>query len=392
MVEGFRTKTSQQDPVVGIFAFEVARVMSKLVHLWESLSPKQVDSLMKYISGLVGIKKLVSQDEDIIRGFILRELFEDMIPLTKYVAGLGKNHCSDPRLKDFELALNDWITNGVDHFKCSYDLERTLKDTTATLDGPSLLEFHNKVELKRLEVENFKEGSLWNVTFDYVGILLARSFFTIISLFKSVFGAPQLMADAEAKDYYHTSPNPLDLSKYELLDAPSGTLGAAASELHYANIVIEIERLRGYPCLHTYAESRKQLYGMLPANVKAELSRRLPSIKDMTSSVLKDVAAKQKVATAESLEWLAPLAHNTKKMHSKRHCQHKACVSRSRSHLLLVQTLYFANQQKTEGTIVELLVGLQYSWQSEVDSTLGGLPRKAASLMTQMLRQASIPV
>lgn len=31
--------------------------------------------------------------------------------------------------------------------------------------------------------------------------------------------------------------------------------------------------------------------------------------------------------------------------------------------MLLVQTLYFANQQKTEATITELLVGLHYMWK-----------------------------
>lgn len=33
--------------------------------------------------------------------------------------------------------------------------------------------------------------------------------------------------------------------------------------------------------------------------------------------------------------------------------------------MLLVHTLYFANQRKTEATITELIVGLQYMWKYE---------------------------
>ncbi|XP_061998336.1 protein PSK SIMULATOR 1-like [Rosa rugosa] len=407
-----RTRRRKQKAVVGIFAFEVASVMSKLVHLWAFLSSKQVDRLRKKISDSVGIKKLVSHDDDFTRGLIPGELFENMVPLTKYVARLGKNYCSDPSLKDFEHAVSDWINNGVDPFgwelpwekmekkankmerfilinanlydgmKLLSDLEQTLNDITATLDGPILLEFQNKVELKRLEVENLKEESLWNRTYDYVGILLARSVFTIFSWIKSVFGVPQLMSDAETKDSDHINPSPSIFSKYKLLDAPPDTLGAAALALHYANIVIKIESYVRFP-LFLYC-GRHNLYSMLPANMRAELSERLPSIKSSTSSV-RDLAAERKVAMAEILEWLAPLAHNTKKWHSKRNFQQKASVSRS--HVLLVQTLYFANQQKTEATIMELVVGLQYIYQADLEAFRENdrrrRERKAASLEDQ---------
>nr|XP_011469733.1 PREDICTED: uncharacterized protein LOC101313562 [Fragaria vesca subsp. vesca] len=246
---------------------------------------------------------------------------------------------------------NAALYEGMKHLS---DLEHTLKNISATLDDPILLEFQNKVELKRLEVENLKEGSLWNITFNHIGILLARSVFTIFNCIKSVYGVPhQLMADAD-----HTSPSPSIFSKYKLLDAPPDTLGAAALALHYANIVIKIESLVRHP-ISLYS-SRRDLYRMLPANMRAELSERLPSIQSLTYSSVEDVAAEKKVAMAEIIEWLAPLAHNTKKLHSKRNFkQQKACVSRS--HVLLVQTLYFANQQKTEATIMEIIVGLQYT-------------------------------
>ncbi|KAK9200752.1 hypothetical protein WN944_015950 [Citrus x changshan-huyou] len=60
------------------------------------------------------------------------------------------------------------------------------------------------------------------------------------------------------------------------------------------------------------------------------------------------------------LEWLAPLAHNMIRWQSERSFEQQRVVSRS--NVLLVQTLYFANQEKTEAAITELLVGLNYVW------------------------------
>lgn len=50
--------------MVGILAFDVAYVMSKLVALWESLNNVQVGMLRKFMSDSVGFKELVSHDAD----------------------------------------------------------------------------------------------------------------------------------------------------------------------------------------------------------------------------------------------------------------------------------------------------------------------------------------
>ncbi|PRQ59197.1 hypothetical protein RchiOBHm_Chr1g0367511 [Rosa chinensis] len=76
---------------------------------------------------------------------------------------------------------------------------------------------------------------------------------------------------------------------------------------------------------------------MLPANMRAELSERLPSIKSSTSSV-RDLAAERKVPMAEILEWLAPLAHNTTKWQSKRNFQQKASCASGTNPLLCKST------------------------------------------------------
>lgn len=201
-------------------------------------------------------------------------------------------------------------TNLYDEMKLLLDLEQTLKDITAQQDSPTLLDFQNKVELKRQEVKNLKDVSLWNTTYDYVVIVLAKSLFTIFSRIKHDFGVPQLKAEAETKDSdHHISPSPSIFSKHKLVDAPPETLGAADLALHYANVIIKIEKFVASPLLCYGIRSKFELHNMLPSSMKDELSERLPCIERATSS-LEDLAAELKEAIAGTLEWLAPLAHN----------------------------------------------------------------------------------
>ncbi|XP_004308900.1 PREDICTED: uncharacterized protein LOC101311141 [Fragaria vesca subsp. vesca] len=185
MEGGFR----KQEGVVGILAFEVAYVMSKLVPLWDSLSFEQVERDRKFLPNSVGFKKLVH-----------------MMPISS---------------EDFEHAVCDWIDNGVDAFGWKLSSEEMgkeakkmksfvsvtgdlyhqmklvshLEGTRNRMDGPNWLEIQHKIELKQLEVDKLKEESLWNMTFNYIGIILARSVFTIFTRIKSVYGVPQLNAD-----------------------------------------------------------------------------------------------------------------------------------------------------------------------------------------------------
>ena len=70
----------------------------------------------------------------------------------------------------------------------------------------------------------------------------------------------------------HPSPSILS-SKHKLLDAPPDTLGAAALALHYANVVIVIEKLVASPHL-IGLDARDDLYNMLSASVRAALRER----------------------------------------------------------------------------------------------------------------------
>ncbi|KAF8118844.1 hypothetical protein N665_0002s0153 [Sinapis alba] len=152
-------------------------------------------------------------------------------------------------------------------------------------------------------------------------------------------------------------------SRPKLSDAAPNTLGAACLALHYANVIIVIERFVASPHL-IGDDARDDLYNMLPASVRTSLRERLkPYSKNLSCSTVYDpgLAKEWTDAMAGILEWLGPLAHNMIKWQSERSYEHQSLVSRT--HIVLAQTLFFANQQKTEAIITELLVGLNYVWR-----------------------------
>lgn len=539
----------QEKAVIGVLAFEVASLMSKLVHLWQSLSDKHVSKLREEISNLIGIKKLVSDDEDYIVKLMCMELMQNLSHVARAVARISKK-CNDPILKSFEQAFNDMCKNGVYPYGCLFtakkmdkmmekmerlivvtanlyqemealgNVEQTLRrmKINDNADSISLVEYEKRAAWTQQDVKRLKKISIWNRTYDYVVHLLASSLFTIFCRIGHVFGSNYLedMGVSNSRllesDYIHRSrslaftqssvhpsessitrfasgplggrnnysrfssgplgnsvadsspmcgrhdivnfysgplvksstnsgllgkgsksglrlwpsrnqlyswqiknpfskrskvknPGPfngcisgengpstnhhnmnLDLdrnqeqveshalgkvihdyqsifsSKNRLLDAPPNTLGAAALALHYANIIIVIEKLVASAHL-IGQDARDDLYDMLTARIRDALRTKLkPFAKSFTSSVYDTVlAAEWNDAMSVILEWLAPLAHNMIRWQSERSYEHQNMESRT--DVLLVQTLYFANQEKTETIIAELLVGLNYVWR-----------------------------
>lgn len=144
-------------------------------------------------------------------------------------------------------------------------------------------------------------------------------------------------------------------SKHRLLNAPPSTLGAAALALHYANIIILIEKIACSPHL-VGLDMRDDLYNMLTTNLKGALRERLKSCTE--TGLDASLAIEWNVTLGSMLEWLSPLAHNMIRWQSERNFERQHAVSRT--NVLLVQTLFFANQGKAEAAITELLVGLSY--------------------------------
>ncbi|XP_019192256.1 PREDICTED: uncharacterized protein LOC109186638 [Ipomoea nil] len=538
---------SSEKQIIGVLAFEVASLMSKMVHLWKSLCDKQVASLREEIKNSPGIKKLVSEDDAYIARLICSEMIENLGNVAIAVARLAKK-CNDPLLRSFEQAFNDLLKIGIDPYGWHlswkkmdrkvkkmerfvvinsnlYQEMESLADFAQTLqrmkcnedaDIISLVEYEKKVSWKQQEVKHLKEVSVWSRSYDYVVRLLARAVFTIYCRIGHVFGVNPVVGDQEMRDSkvlesdnihrsqsvaytqssvhpaetslsrfssepieslitrsgpisrtpnistFHSGPlrnststeslapgghkavnfhsGPLEMSKAKssqttkvnksafkwwhsgnlqgknpvsksnklngfpmsnsyintnggysgpsgdpsgakpvegnsvyghmpnfsskksLMNAPPETLGAAALALHYANVIIVIEKLVSSPHLIGH-DARDDLYNMLPASIRTALRAKLkPYAKKLSSSVCDMALAEEwNEALTGILEWLAPLAHNMIRWQSERSFEHQNFVSRT--NVLLVQTLYFANQPKIEATIAELLVGLNYIWR-----------------------------
>ncbi|KAE8098456.1 hypothetical protein FH972_016518 [Carpinus fangiana] len=207
---------------IEILAFEVASLMLKVVNLWHCLSEKEVHRLRKDIVNSIGLKKLVSEDDDYLMELALNEIVENFVFLARSVARLGKR-CKDPLYHRFEHFVNDPIQNGfqwvgweyrwkkmerkmkkMERFVASMtqfsqelevlaELEQTLRRMQNTeLNRVKVLEFQKKVIWHRQEVRNLREMSPWNRSYDYVARLLVRSLFTILERMKHVFGSYQV--------------------------------------------------------------------------------------------------------------------------------------------------------------------------------------------------------
>jgi Protein of unknown function (DUF668)/Domain of unknown function (DUF3475) len=175
----------------------------------------------------------------------------------------------------------------------------------------------------------------------------------------------QLTSSLEQSEFVHRSSliSMFNLSKSNnFTKAPDSTLGAAALALHYANLIIVIEKLAVSPHL-IGSDAREDLYNMLTASIRAALRGRLKTYAKNLNSLVCDpkLAADWTEAIERILDWLAPLAHNMIRWQSERNFEQRHVVSTT--NVLLLQTLYFANQAKTEAAITELLVGLNYLWR-----------------------------
>ncbi|CAI9760628.1 unnamed protein product [Fraxinus pennsylvanica] len=213
-----------QKPVIGILAFEVSRLMLKVVNIWQCLGDQQIVKLREEIVNSIGIQKLVSRDKDYLMDLVLAEIFENLVSVAKSVDILGKK-CEDPLYNNLERVFDDpgeidpkWIwwqyrlkkmerkVKKMEKFIASTEqlyqeleelakLEQSLRQMRAGVDMGSqenLYWVQRKVVLQRLEVKNLQETSPWVRTHDYIVRLLLRSLFTILERIKHLHRTNQI--------------------------------------------------------------------------------------------------------------------------------------------------------------------------------------------------------
>ncbi|KAI3970199.1 hypothetical protein MKW92_050292 [Papaver armeniacum] len=427
---------------IGVLAFEIASLMSKLLQLWQSLSDKNIYRLRHDSISIEGVRKIVSNDEAFLLGLACAEVVESLRGISKAVAMLGKR-CDDTSLRNFDNLFDEFANNGrdphswvlsskemeakqkkIDRYISSTaslyremdeltEIEHVFKKVLQCSDHESLIkekkisDIQQKLFWLKQEVKHLKESSLWNKSFDSITSILARSTFTCLARIKLVFGIgtqgvhPSMNNESSlprsssvSATVYPSSPtfagevdvDVVDDEKEEemklgffetnskLLKAPPSTLGAAALALHYSNLIIVIEKMIRSPQL-VGIDARDDLYGMLPTSIRVSLRDRLKGVGFSASDP--SLATEWRDALGRILSWLSPLAHNMIKWQSERSFEQQNLIHKN--NVLLLQTLFFANQTKAEAAITELLVGLNYIWRFEREMNAKALFQQCAN-------------
>ncbi|KAF6156192.1 hypothetical protein GIB67_010656 [Kingdonia uniflora] len=99
-------------------------------------------------------------------------------------------------------------------------------------------------------------------------------------------------------------------------------------------------------------DARDDLYRMLPISVRVSLRGRLRGVGFSASDPV--FAGEWQDALGKILSWLSPLAQNMIKWQSERSFEQQNLMPRT--NVLLLQTLFFTNQAKTEVAITEQVV------------------------------------
>ncbi|XP_074556765.1 protein PSK SIMULATOR 1 [Curcuma longa] len=408
----------KQTHLVGILAFEVASFMSKLLLLCRYLSDAHLSHLRNHTIALPGVRKLISDDDSFLLFLARAELTDSLRQVADSVAALA-HRCADPALRHFGLSFHEFADSGQDsnrwvmgwkdmETKLAKKMDRQVSTTAALFremdelseaeqslkklvhgGGGSRLamvaELQQRIFWKKQQVKYLRQTSLWSSTFDAAVAPLARAAFTVLARMKYAFcdGEPCPWPRALSSGFAAVFPSDdtastqkpncgfLELCSETLNPAPS-TLGAAALSLHYANLITVLEKMARAPRA-VGAEAREEVYAMLPARVRAQLRARLRGV---GWEACRDVrlAAEWRAALGRIAEWLGPVAQDTIRWQGERSFEgRRRTASTPRANVLLLQTLHFADLEKVEAAVTELLVGLNYLWrfQREMATALG---------------------
>ncbi|KVH95009.1 uncharacterized protein LOC112518319 [Cynara cardunculus var. scolymus] len=212
-------KQPTNDPL-GILAFEAAKIVSRLISLYKSLSDSEISKLRKEIFKSKGVVYLNSDDEGHLLKLAYTEKMENLDKAAAAVARLARK-CSDLMLSGFDTVYSDIKSGKMDLKKFDYGSGKTKKEirmlkkflsTTLYLYGsmktfhglemsekklnfPVLLKYMNfpAIDLKitppyRKQSRHVNNTNLWTQPFDKVVRLMSRVVCVIYARICVVFG------------------------------------------------------------------------------------------------------------------------------------------------------------------------------------------------------------
>ncbi|KAJ3700661.1 hypothetical protein LUZ61_004366 [Rhynchospora tenuis] len=286
------------------------------------------------------------------------------------------------------------------------------ENTGAAVDRSDL--FRRELRAQRQRVCKLMDESLWQVSFDKAVSMMAKSALLILYRICLIFsqfvhGLPPVyynMYDSlysytpKAKTKAKSSSGPLDSPKPTMYETavrhsapifmrkddkskpleklvrcmvpPPSTVGSAGMALRYANVILAAEKLlamrSGDPQPSDQGEdgdeedewgTREELYEMLPVGVRAAVKAKLKDCwkKDVHAVADRGVADGWGQVIKGLLSWLGPMARDTERWHEERNLDRMQRFATD-PRMLMLKTLHFADLEKTEAAMVEVLVGL----------------------------------
>ncbi|KAE8678308.1 putative aminotransferase ACS12-like [Hibiscus syriacus] len=121
--------SSNHNSNVGVLSFEMAHLMSKLLHIWKCLSDKNIIRLRDESISLQGVRKIVSNDESFLLGLACAEMAENLRLLEKSISRISKRS-NDPNLQCFDRWFDKFANSGHDshgRVLSSKDMEAKMK-------------------------------------------------------------------------------------------------------------------------------------------------------------------------------------------------------------------------------------------------------------------------
>ncbi|CAI5975627.1 unnamed protein product [Closterium sp. NIES-64] len=329
-----------------MLAFEIGSIMRRMLEIYDSMAEKMLSSLRSNLQA-PGVVTLISNDLRVLWGLAGYEKHEELRVVAARVAVLGRKG-ADVRLRRLERVLahlDSPDANYKDFAVSSAEGEVLLRfmreqaEATNTLKAEmeAIQLLHSRIqeygEWNSLQemvtqgklVEKLQGHCLWAYNLDYlVQLLVVAACYVRKKIFAS-FGHG--MCPARIRD---------------------ASLGSAGLALHYANVVVLLERIIQQPDA-VLGPTRDELYDMLPRSIQYLLRVQLQDPLNFTADGRVEANLKR------GLLLLPTMAHNTIHWHSL----HTPGAALDFGEMVFqVQTFYYANVAAVNATLVDVLLGL----------------------------------
>ncbi|KAF5727622.1 hypothetical protein HS088_TW22G01318 [Tripterygium wilfordii] len=376
-ISGVATKGNELE----ILSFEVANTIVKGSNLMQSLLRRSIRNLKEVVLLSEGVQNLVSKDMDELLRIVEDDKREELKIFSGEVIRFG-NRCKDPQwhnldryfekvsrdltpqrqLKDEAESVIELLMNLVQHtaelyqelqlldrIEQNYRFKRLENSSRANQKGDSLVIIRTELKRQKKQVKGLKKKSLWSRSLEEVMEKLADIVHYILLEIHNTFGS----ADSS------TTPVKESVSYCQ-------RLGPAGLDLHYANIVMQIDTLVARSS-NMPSNTRDALYQSLPPNIISGLRSRIQSFhvkEELTVEEIKDEMEK-------TLRWLVPVSTNTAKAHhgfgwvgewanTGTEVNRKPSAGPNPTDVTRIETLYHADKEKTEAYIFELVLWLHH--------------------------------